>query len=116
MRTLDDFFASEASGAHSSVLLKLDTQGFDMEVLLGGTNALRSCTIAVTECSLQPIYSGSIGFSEAVAFFENAGFLLSGVFPLGRDGDGALVEINCVFVRKHAQQGSRSPAASTTRA
>jgi FkbM family methyltransferase len=98
MRRLDDVLREQGADPRS-VLFKMDTQGYDKYVMLGAPEVLRRSSIVLTECSIQPIYEGGFAFLEAVNFMSEAGFLLSGCFPLGRDSRGALVEVNCAFVR-----------------
>jgi FkbM family methyltransferase len=98
MRRLDDVFR-EAGGDQRNILFKMDTQGYDKQVMLGGTEVLRRSAIVLTECSIQPIYEAGLAFIDALNFMTDAGFVLSGCFPLGRDARGALIEVNCAFVR-----------------
>jgi FkbM family methyltransferase len=98
MRRADDVMRSQGI-SHSRSLFKMDTQGFDKQVLLGAPEVLRNSCIVLTECSIQPIYEGSFTLTDAIHYMEQAGFLLSGCFPLGRDRRGVLIEVNCAFVR-----------------
>jgi FkbM family methyltransferase len=100
LRTLDElvsFIPPAAIG--SRLLLKLDTQGFDMEVLLGAASVLESVQVVVTEASLQPLYQGAALFPEALEFMKAKGFTLSGFFPVSRNDDLSIIESDCVFVR-----------------
>lgn len=100
LRTLDELVGvipRETAGAR--LLLKLDTQGFDMEVLLGATEVLKNVQVIVTEAALQPIYAGAKLFPEMLDFMEKNGFALSGFFPVSRSNDLRIIESDCVFVR-----------------
>lgn len=100
LKTLDelmDSLSAEAAGAR--LLLKLDTQGFDMEVLLGAAEVLKNVHVVVTEASLQPIYAGTKLFPEVLEFMATNGFALSGFFPVSRSDDLRIIESDCVFVR-----------------
>lgn len=54
--------------------IKVDTQGFELEVLRGAETTLRDVQVAMLEMSLAPLYVGGVGFAELYCFMENAGF------------------------------------------
>ncbi len=83
----------------TKLLLKLDTQGFDMEVLMGAVAVLENVQVVVTEASLQPIYEGATLFPEVLEFMSAKGFALSGFFPVTRNDNLGIIESDCVFVR-----------------
>lgn len=100
LKTLDELISSIPPTAMGSrLLLKLDTQGFDMEALLGAPAVLESVHLIITEASLRPLYKDAPVFSEVFSFLENKGFLLSGFFPVTRDENLSIIESDCVFVR-----------------
>lgn len=100
LRTLDELVgAMPPSEVGSRFLLKLDTQGFDMEVLSGATSVLSRVQIVVTEVSLRPIYQGAPLFPEVLEFMSTKGFRLSGFFPVSRSEDMSIIESDSVFVR-----------------
>lgn len=82
-----------------SVFLKTDTQGFDMNVLRGFGERLRDIRCIQIEAAFKPIYEGMPRYSEILSFLEKSGFVLSGVFPVSRDTNQAIIEADFVFVR-----------------
>jgi hypothetical protein len=78
--------------------LKLDTQGYDVEVLKGGAAVMQKIVALQSECSVQPIYEGMLNFSDSIAFIESFGFQLSGIFPVVTIRH-RLIEFDCVMVR-----------------
>jgi FkbM family methyltransferase len=80
--------------------LKLDTQGFDLEVLRGAGDALRAVYALQSEVSVRPIYSDQPPFDESIRAIESMGFTLSGVFPNNADHFPLLIELDCHFVRQ----------------
>ena len=82
------------------IFLKMDTQGYDLEVFKGaGAWAERICGLQ-GELSVQPFYKGMPRYLEAIGVYEAAGFELYNLTPVNRDeGCGALVEMNC-FMRR----------------
>jgi hypothetical protein len=66
--------------------LKIDTQGYDLEVLKGAENTLQSIRALQLEASVRPIYEGMPGFREVLDYLMSRGFALSAMslcwFPI----------------------------------
>jgi len=99
--TLDHVFESEGSSA-SRLMLKMDTQGYDLKVYRGASGSLGRVRALVSELSFQPIYEGMPDYRQMLAEFESAGFAVSGLFPVSRNPDLSLIEMDCVLVRQVA--------------
>jgi FkbM family methyltransferase len=69
---LDDIVAREKLPAPD--LIKLDVQGFELEVLRGGILALENARWVLSEVSFQPIYEGQVLFSELATFLAQHGY------------------------------------------
>jgi len=80
--------------------LKLDVQGFEIEVLKGATAALAVASFALLEVSLVPYNRGSPLLAEVVAWMDAHGYRVHDVFDLTRRGDGVLIQLDLLFVRK----------------
>jgi FkbM family methyltransferase len=81
------------------IFLKMDTQGFDLEVFRGATGCLGQIVALQSEMSAQGLYDGAPDFLEAIGEMRSAGFAVSGLFPMGRDSQARLQEFDCVMVR-----------------
>lgn len=55
-------------------LLAMDTQGYELEVLKGATETLRSVKVVYTEVSNVPLYEGSALVEDLDAFLQPFGF------------------------------------------
>lgn len=114
VRTLGGELARlRAEAPAARLFLKMDTQGFDLEVLAGaGPEALRSVVALQSEVSLVPTYVGAPRWLEALARYEALGFQVTGLFPVWHDPDtGRVVEFDAVLVRPEAVLPSaREPA------
>lgn len=62
----------------SRALLKLDVQGFELNVLRGATAALRHCAYVYVECSEVPLYVGQALRAEVEEQLLSQGFKLQG--------------------------------------
>ena len=81
-------------------LLKIDTQGFDLEVLRGAGDKLLTVAVVQLEAPVTSIYDGMPTLQELVTFLAERGFEPAGFFPVTRDRHLLrLVEANCLFVR-----------------
>lgn len=84
---------------NSRVYLKLDTQGWDLEVLEGARRSLRNVVALQSEIPLTHLYEGAPGFADAMSYITGLGFAVTGIFPVTTDDLGRVVEIDCVFAR-----------------
>jgi FkbM family methyltransferase len=99
VRTLNDLWAQALDGlAQTRVFLKLDTQGWDLEVLEGAHNVLSPLVGLQLEAALMPIYEESPSFTHSVQAVLDLGFDLTGIFPVNRDSLFRLLEVDCVFI------------------
>jgi FkbM family methyltransferase len=101
IRTLDEVFEESLAGLKSPrVFLKMDTQGFDLQVFAGAKRSLPKVLAMQSEISIQPIYEGVPDYLEALEVYTKAGFVISGLYPVSRDKDTlALIELDCVMRR-----------------
>ncbi len=83
--------------------LKLDVQGYELEVLKGASEALRQTTAVLLEASLIPINAGCPLLAEVVNFMTAAGFRLFDICGRSRRRDGALWQTDLIFLREDAK-------------
>lgn len=81
------------------IYLKLDTQGWDLEVLEGAGNRLADVTALQSEVSVQALYDETPSFIESIDRILSLNFVLSGLFPVHVDQRLRLFEMDCVAVR-----------------
>src|ERR1035437_7763038 len=81
------------------VFLKMDTQGWDLQVLAGADGFLSHIVAFQSEVSVQAIYEGMPNLAASLAEFERRGFAISGLFPVNLDSQLRVVEFDCVVVR-----------------
>lgn len=80
--------------------LKMDTQGFDLEVLAGGAGKLHDFTGLMSEVALTPLYEGAPTIERSLAAFRDCGFRIVGLFDVSAsDALTELLECNCYCVR-----------------
>jgi FkbM family methyltransferase len=87
----------------SRPFLKLDTQGYDIEVFQGAGDRIPDLVGLQCELSLIPIYEGMPAIEDALGVFRAAGFDVTGFFPVAVENTTArLLEVDCVMIRSQA--------------
>jgi hypothetical protein len=79
--------------------LKLDTQGFDVEIVKSGRDIIQDFVGLQSELSIRPIYEHSVDFREAISFYQELGFEMSALVPNNAGCFPLLVEMDCIMVR-----------------
>jgi hypothetical protein len=98
MQTLDE--AVSNTGFAAPDFVKVDVQGYELEVLKGGRKALQSAEAALLEVNLLEIYEGAPLLHEAICFMANEGFRAYDVCTLYRRPlDRALWQMDIIFAR-----------------
>ncbi len=81
------------------LLLKTDTQGFDLEVLRGAVALLGRVEAIVIELPVRNIYAHAPSFIDIVHHLSLAGFELLGMHPVARDDDRLrVIEFDGLFI------------------
>ena len=83
--------------------LKLDTQGFDLEAFAGAGSRIKEMVGMQSEVALMHIYEGMPGMVEAIGVYTEAGFEITGMYPVSREQKTKRVlEFDCVMARAEA--------------
>jgi FkbM family methyltransferase len=100
IKTLDSIWDEIFTKEPSNVFLKIDTQGFEKNVLLGALQNLSKITGIQIEMSLVELYEGEWLYEEIIQFLKNLGFLLFSVEPgFCNEGTGQLLQMDGIFYR-----------------
>ena len=101
MTTLDRLTAG--SDFSSPDLLKLDVQGYELEVLRGAETLLRHAEVVILEVSLLGIHVGVPLFAEVVAFMAQRAFRVYDIPSFfRRPFDDALFQVDLIFVAERS--------------
>jgi FkbM family methyltransferase len=114
VRRLEDVWDDAVRGLpQPRVLLKLDTQGFDVPAFRGAGDRIPDIAAVQTEVSVTPIYDGMAPMAEHLAVFVDAGFTLSGMTPVSYAfGSLQAIEFDAVLVRpEQAPHHTQAPRA-----
>ena len=94
--TLDDYLRPIET---KRPFLKIDTQGFERQVLDGAEDFLKRCVGVQLELPIQHLYEGVWSLQEALSYMETRGFMLAQVTPTNprHDDYESVAELDCVF-------------------
>jgi FkbM family methyltransferase len=100
MERLDEL-ARQWVAKSSRVLMKIDTQGYELAVLKGATELLPQTAGLQIELSLARLYEGAPTFMEMMEYVQAAGFEPFGMVPVFRDAHtGRLLQVDGFFTRR----------------
>jgi hypothetical protein len=110
--TLADFLTDRLPGPR---LLKIDVQGFELEVLRGAGESLALVDQVFVECSFVELYDGQPLADEVICFLKARGLRLVGVHGLATSADGSPLQADFLFARDGAAAERAQAASSTAR-
>lgn len=101
VRSFDDMFEGRVG---RRAFLKIDTQGFERQVLEGAKRSLTQFHGLQLELPIEHLYDDEWNLPSALAFMANAGFVPAQMHPTNYiTGDPQCwTEVDCIFKRVHA--------------
>ena len=101
IKKLDSIFNSYVQ-PENKVMIKIDTQGYEKNVIDGAIESLKKISIIQLEMSIVPLYKNEIPFMEMFNYIESKGFQL---FSLENGSynrkSGQLLQVDGIFVNKN---------------
>ena len=79
------------------VLVKIDVQGFELEVLKGSVELIHNFDFIYVECSFVELYEGQALASEVISFLDNYSFMLKGVYNTYYDKNKIAIQSDFLF-------------------
>ena len=96
--TLDSSFEQCIQGIESPrVFLKMDTQGFDLQVLAGADESAKVVFGMQSEVSVKKIYEGMPDWISAIGVYKSLGYEITGLYPVNRDKNMLVIEFDCIL-------------------
>jgi FkbM family methyltransferase len=86
-------------------LLKLDVQGFELQVLAGCEALLSRFEWIYVECSFIELYEGQALADEVIAWLHERGFSLTGVYTMSYDHFGRAIQADFLFKKNKEKPG-----------
>ncbi len=101
--TLDVVFPN--SSELKNTFLKLDTQGYDLEVVKGGITAVAAMPALQTEISFRQLYAGMPTYRDSLTFLESHGFVVADMIQVHDPIPiGGAYEFDLLMVRATAER------------
>lgn len=109
VRTLDVMLSDVALAP--TTLLKIDVQGFELEVLAGGAQTLARTRLVLVETSLEQLYEGEPLFDAVYRAMREHGYVVrAAVDMLRRPTDGHPLQLDVLFEREVTSRQSPADA------
>lgn len=98
-----DSIANSFIDKNSKLFIKIDTQGYEWDVLLGAEKTLRISRGVLLELSLVNLYQGQVLYDQILDFMKKNNFSLWAVLPnFTNQLNGQMLQIDAIFVRNNA--------------
>jgi FkbM family methyltransferase len=103
VRRLDDVIAEMDIAENAPLAMKIDTQGFEREVLIGAAKTLDRTAILMIEMSLTPLYAGAPSFEELYTDLIRQGWRCITLSPAFFDTiHREALQVDGLFLREHS--------------
>ena len=101
VKTLDSIWGEYLERSVPNYYLKIDTQGYEKDVLKGAENSLSKINGIQLEMSLEELYEGEWQFDQMYQYIISKGFKLHSVEPqFYNNKNGQLLQMDGIFYRK----------------
>lgn len=100
VETLDNLVDSGMINLMAPVLIKIDTQGNELEVLKGAEKSLKGVEILVIEHMFVKAYKNDYNFIDLVNYLDKMNFRCQGVSPPQKRPNGLISAQDFLFVKK----------------
>jgi len=75
----------------------MDTQGYDMEIVVNGRDVLDNFIGLQSELAIKKIYESAVDYRQVISYYEECGFTLSAFLPNNAGHFPLLVETDCLM-------------------
>lgn len=101
VKTLDDFV--KETGISTIDILKMDTQGTELEILRGASDAIKKGLIKMVymEVITLPTYENQPGLRRTMNALEDMGFFLYNLYNLSSKRNGHLRQLDAIFINEN---------------
>lgn len=95
---LDDMLAAELK---ENILIKMDVQGYEEKVIMGGKNTFAKASALIIESIFEPFYEGQWLFDDLYKYFSEKGFKFMGFTDqVNSKKTGIPLYADAIFIKK----------------
>lgn len=98
--TLDQEISSLPTPLSPDILIKLDVQGYEDRVILGGMETFKQARACIVEISLDILYQEQANFKDIFLLIDQLGYRYAGNLDQVQGKDGHVRYFNAVFIKK----------------
>ena len=95
---LQDYISPDDLSA--PVLIKIDVQGFELDVLKGCSELLQHIDNIIVECSFIELYQGQALADQVIQHLAETGFKLAGIYNLSYSSEGLPIQADFIFQKQ----------------
>lgn len=99
IKTLDDFLREETE--YTTILLKLDVQGYEEKVLLGSKKSLKKIKYILLEIAFEQLYENQKIFHEMYELLVELGYSILAPVGFNRGKNNKIIEADFLFEKKN---------------
>lgn len=100
LKTLDEVLLELKVKDLTKTMIKIDTQGFEENVLKGASTSLGKIPLIQLELSLIPLYEEALLFEEMLMYMKANGYYLYNIFPAFQSfNTGQLLQADALFAK-----------------
>jgi len=99
IKTLDSIL-KKIDLKNKNIFLKIDTQGFDINVFRGAKKHMSKICALMSEIPIQKIYKTTQSYHDILKEYESHKFQISGIFPVSQNKKNhTAIEFDCVMLK-----------------
>lgn len=99
IRTLDEVYTTEGISSGTGLFIKMDVQGFEDRVIIGGRTVIRKAIAVLAEINLDPLYEKQADFKSISTLLYDLGFRYAGCWDQWQGRDGHVVAADILFLK-----------------
>lgn len=99
--TLDKWVSTISLPLESEILIKMDVQGYENRVILGGTKTFDIAKACILEVNIESLYERQATFKDITTLLYELGFQYAGNLNQIYADDGHVIFLDAVFVKDH---------------
>ena len=100
VHTLDDYADRFVGRNGKGIVLKVDVEGFEIDVFKGGLHTLENVIALIVEIHLMELFEGHPTFHDVDAFLSGKNYRFAGSFPPGLSAAGRIMGFDAIYIRE----------------